>query len=186
LDSPEVVVGEGLDDIEREPVMLVMADSTFLGLVARQGELSSVLIFNTPAVVLTDDNAPNFPRVPLPPRLQGVPHETQANRKARLRAEGRAKALLFRYLVPEQKWELRAYRRITVIGQDGRTYRIYAWHGMNVRLVENGQETYTFCIVPKPEHRLPVFDLILAQKVLIETSLPDFFKLAVQRSYAPS
>lgn len=181
LSIDEHLVGGGLD-IERGDALLFMTDPNLLGLVARQEGRSSVVLHNPRGVVRLDPNAPALGPVNLPRRFLER-RETQAVRRKRFSVEQRAKALLFRYLTREQKWELRAHRRITVWGQDGREYRIYAWQGMNVKLVENGEETTSLCVVPKPEvTTLPVLDLILAQKIMLETEVGHFLETAVHRT----
>jgi hypothetical protein len=178
LEIPEHIVHGGLD-LERGDTFLVLADPNLLGLVVRQGGLSSVLIFNPPGVVRCDPNADDYPRPPPRPRILSC--QSRALRLAMARSERRAKALLFRYLAREQKWELRAYRRFTVVGQDGLTYRIYAWSGMNVRLVEGDKEVCSLCVVAKLENPVPTLDLMLAQKVLLENDISQFLKIAIRR-----
>jgi len=178
LEIPDLLVAAG-GEIERGDTILALTDPGFLGILVRQGDLSSILIFNSMGVLRLDPNADPgaYPRAPRRP----VFREPRVTRQQRFRSENRAKALLFRFLTREQKWELRAFRRVSVTGQDGRTYRIYAWQGMNVRLVEDEKETWTFCVVPKADTPLPVLDLILAQKVLLERNIEEFFKIAVRR-----
>ena len=183
LDIQEPVLGGGLD-IERGDTLLSLADPNLLGLVVRKGDLSSVLIFNVAGVVRADPNAPDFVRPPARPLRDVLPSAPlpRTVRRKKMQVEKRAKSLLFKYLAREQKWELRGHGRITVTGQDGRIYRIYAWQGMNVRLVEDDKETKSLCVVPKPEvTSLPVYDLILAQKVLLENDVDSFLKTAVIR-----
>lgn len=180
LEIPEFLVHGGMD-LERGDTFLALADPNTLGLVARQGECSSVLIFNPPAVARL---TPMVERgvFPVGPPARRIPPEPARVRQARLRIERRARALLFQYLAREQKWELRAHRRFTVVGQDGLTYRVYAWSGMNVRVFDGEKETQSLCVVPKPETPLPVFDLMLAQKVLLERHISKFMEMAVRRT----
>lgn len=174
LEIPEMLVGGGMD-IERGDALLVLAEPNLTGLLVRQGDLTSVIVFNPAGVIRVDPLAERLP----PPLL--FPQVPQALRQANLRIARRARALLFTYLVREQKWELRAHRRLTVTGQDGATYRIYAWQGMNVRLVEGNIETCSLCIVPDSEvTTLPVYDLMLAQKVLLETNITKFKEIAIR------
>lgn len=103
-------------------------------------------------------------------------------RSARLSAkvEKKAKALLHRYLRRDQRTELRAAKSFTVAGQDGRTYRIKEGTCQNVYLVEDGVETTQFCIIPE-DSRIPTYDLMLAQKVMIECDLALFLEKAKVR-----
>lgn len=181
LEIPEFLVGGGDYAIERGDALLVLTEPMCLGLVVRKGNLSSILVFNPRGVVRVDPLAERLPPPPLRRRWQPTP-ESRIQKRLRLQVERRAKALLFQFLSREQKWELRAYRRVTVLGQDGRVYRIYAWHGMNVRLVVGDKETHSLCVVPKPEvTTIPVLDLILAQKVLLENDVESFLATANTR-----
>ncbi len=90
--------------------------------------------------------------------------------RAMRKAEKRAKALLFRFLTREQKWSLRADNSFEVTGQDGRTYRIVCGeHGGSV--VWQGKKRYCF---HAKGVELPRFDLMLAQKLFVETRTEDF------------
>lgn len=90
--------------------------------------------------------------------------------KAQRKAEKKAKALLFRFLTKEQKWSLRADRSFNVVGQDGLTYRII--HGeFGGSVIWQGKKRYCF---HSKEVNLPHFDLMLAQKLYIETRTTDF------------
>jgi hypothetical protein len=94
------------------------------------------------------------------------------------RASMRARALLHSQLTKEQRWELRASKAFTIVGRDGKTYRITEGSASNVLLLEEGSAIRRFCVVAK-DLRLPVYDLMLAQKLLLETAPEDFHKLAV-------
>lgn len=95
-------------------------------------------------------------------------------------ANRKAKALLHSQLTREQRWQLRAEKAFTVVGQDGQTYLITEGSSSNVRLLENGEATLSFCIIAK-DLWLPVYDLMLAQKLMLEASPEEFHKLAVVR-----
>lgn len=110
-------------------------------------------------------------------------HQSQRGNKAakRLtrRANARAKTLLHKHLTKPQRWELRASKAFTVTGEDGRTYHVTEGTAGNVYLLEDGIPTYRFCIVP--DHTLtslPVYDLMLAQKVLLESNIRMFLGTA--------
>lgn len=90
--------------------------------------------------------------------------------KAHRKAEKKARALLFRYLTREQKWSLRASNGFEVVGQDGLTYRIVSEH-LGRSVVLRGHLSYCF---HAKEIELPRFDLMLAQKLYIETRTADF------------
>ena len=96
-------------------------------------------------------------------------------RRARLKAEQRAKALLHRYLTREQRQELRATKAFTMKGGDGRTYHVTTGSCANVFTEHEGQR-YRLCVVPK--EWLPTLDTMLAQKVMLETDPEAFLRLA--------
>lgn len=104
--------------------------------------------------------------------------EQQACWREKHANEGRALALLKRHLNEAQLQELEAFKGFHVVGADGRTYRIhYATHG-NIFSIEDGQPTTNFCIVASGETQIPVYDLMLAQKVLLESAPETFFSTA--------
>lgn len=113
-------------------------------------------------------------------RHQHMSHGVKKVRRAERKADMKAKALLHSQLTKEQRWQLRAEKAFTIVGRDGRTYLITEGATSNVRLIENGEEVRSFCVVAK-DLRLPVYDLMLAQKLLLETAPEDFHKLAVVR-----
>lgn len=174
-----------LPDENGQTVLVVATEPHFLGVVARDAEgRSGLLVFNVRGVVRVDTTdalpeglpvlARRSEQRPLFSRI-----ESRATRQDRFRAERKAKALLFRYLTREQKWELRAHNRVTVVGQDAQTYRIVAKYGMNVeRLDAAGERVETLCVVPKNREPLPVFDLVLAHKILLQNQIDEFMRVA--------
>lgn len=90
--------------------------------------------------------------------------------RAMRKAEKKAKDLLFRYLTREQKWSFRADHSFEVVGQDGLTYRIVCGE-LGGSVVWQGKKHY--CFHPK-DVELPRSDLMLAQKLYIETRTVDF------------
>lgn len=165
----------GMLDIDGE--MIVVTDPEFVGVVGRARSGSGAAIYNQKGVVRVDPTAPPLERQPMLGYFRRIFTLEKPFTNAALR---RAKALFFRYLSREQKWELRAHKRVTTIGQDGREYRIYAWQGGNVRLVEDGVETTTLCVVPNPAvtPKVPVHDLMLAHKLLLENAVGEFLSTA--------
>lgn len=109
---------------------------------------------------------------------------TKLLRRDRRRADARAKALLHRALSREQRWELRATKAFTVQGKDDKTYLITEGSTSNVKLLENGVQTHSLCVVAKGT-ALPVHDLMLAQKLLLEHNPEAFWGLAVVRDLRP-
>jgi hypothetical protein len=100
----------------------------------------------------------------------------KTRKRAAARASIKAKALLYHQLTREQKWELRATNGFTVTGGDGKRYRITKASTSNVKLVENGVDTQSLCVVFKDS--LPVYDLLLAQKFMLECDPDAFWKIA--------
>lgn len=97
-------------------------------------------------------------------------------------AKARAKKLLLYHLNPIQRAEMEARDEFFVQGQDGRTYLILPESHGNVFRVEDGRRTMNFCLVAKTA--IPVYDLMLMQKLLLEADIEAFFKTANQR-YLP-
>ncbi len=104
---------------------------------------------------------------------------SKKTRREAFRANRKAKALLHRFLSKEQRWELRASKAFRVIGQDGRTYLVTEGLAGNVRLVEGTEHLATLCVVPRYEvTSLPMYDLMLAQKILLESQTEKFLRTA--------
>ncbi len=101
----------------------------------------------------------------------------KVERQKRTRADKRAKALLYRFLSREQKWELRSQKSFTVSGGDNRVYRVTWGSCNNVKLLENGKPRYSLCLVSANGY-LPIADLLLAQKVLLEMDPDRFLRTA--------
>lgn len=93
-------------------------------------------------------------------RARGNKGRKREERKANVRA----KALLFRHLTREQKWDLRARRAFDVQGGDGRTYTLSADES-NITLDHDGRHL-SLCI--GPEGNLPSYDKMLVRKILAE------------------
>jgi hypothetical protein len=89
--------------------------------------------------------------------------------RPRTRAEKRAVALLRSWLTPEQEKQWRARGDFEVIGCDtGRRYRITYRKVMNVHQLEpGGHAVRQWCFAP--QGRLAVGDIMLAQKIALET-----------------
>jgi len=88
-------------------------------------------------------------------------------------AERRARDLLLRMLSPRQRkeFELHSYFSVNVPGR-GRFW-IFPWRSLNVVDPATGD-----CYCGVPEGRLPVYDLMLAQKLLLENDPQHFFCVA--------
>ncbi len=95
-----------------------------------------------------------------------------------LRAERRASVLLRRSLTAEQRRELRQRKAFHVTAADGRRYRIENGSAHNVVLVDADGDAIRYCIVFKDHEGLPNADLMLAQKLLLETNPAAFLRTA--------
>jgi hypothetical protein len=100
--------------------------------------------------------------------MAGLLHEYWRPRP-RTHAEKRAVALLLSWLTPEQEKQWKARGAFDVIGGDtGRRYRITYRAVMNVHELDpDGHAVKQWCFAP--EGRLAVGDVLLAQKIALET-----------------
>jgi hypothetical protein len=100
--------------------------------------------------------------------MAGLLHEYRRPR-ARTPAEKRAMALLRYWLTPEQERQWEARGAFEVIGSDtGTRYRITYRAVMNVHELDpDGHSVKQWCFAP--EGRLAVGDVLLAQKIALET-----------------
>jgi hypothetical protein len=103
----------------------------------------------------------------------------KARKKKAWMALVRSKALLYRYLTKEQKWSLRAEKSFWVKGKDGHKYEVRASGCNNVTRYEEGEPVYRFCVVAKYDFPIPVYDLLLGQKLMLETDTRTFLDTAV-------
>ena len=99
----------------------------------------------------------------------------------RVVAEGKAERLLLSTLTDRQRDEYERLKRFHVHTPDGRIYRILKGWAGNVKLVpteeaERGEILESLCI--HPTRRIPDCDNMLAQKLMIEHSEPDFRRIA--------
>lgn len=120
---------------------------------------------------------------------------SKAEKRRKRRADARAKALLCRHLADKQRRTLRGADFFDVTGSDGRRYRITKALSHNVVLLRGGIDEVashtplepgdvTFCVINDYEPLggwLPVYDLMLAQKLLLEVNAPEFLDTAVVR-----
>ena len=97
--------------------------------------------------------------------------------------EGRSLRLLRQWLSPSQRSQFAEESCFEVVGSDtGKRYRIYAGAATNVcELDESGRPTLGLCFLPMGE--LPIGDVMLSQKVALESS--ENRALAVAKSFVP-
>jgi hypothetical protein len=105
----------------------------------------------------------------------------EAEQTARQEAEVRAEALLLAHLTDQQRTDYLEKGYFDMPGERGRhTYRLWKGSAGNVkRLNARGTEVMSYCIHPR-EH-LPHSDVVLAQKLLLETAEAEFLRLANAR-----
>lgn len=93
---------------------------------------------------------------------------TGRERAEHRRVQKRARGLLMRHLTREQKWHLRAHGFFKVTAKDGGSYEIWQRGSGNLRTEWKGHKL-SLCVVPAAGHHVPVEDVMLYQKVLLET-----------------
>lgn len=92
--------------------------------------------------------------------------------------EHRAENLLREWLTPRQAEQYSCFRSFEVVGCDtGKRYRIHRARVMNVaELDADGEIARQWCVVP--EGGLPVEDIMLAQKIALESREVDTLAIA--------
>jgi hypothetical protein len=102
-------------------------------------------------------------------------HEEE--QRERKEAEAKAETLLLKALTPEQREDYRR-RKCFHLHTGGKRYRIErGWQG-NVKLVDDAErQLASYCIHPR-DHRIPVADNLLAQKLLLEADEQEFRRIA--------
>jgi hypothetical protein len=100
-------------------------------------------------------------------------------------AQERARQLLWEHLSEPQRAELDTTGTFVVVARSGRQYRITAATTFNVE-DERGND---YCIQFRTDRQcrgVPVEDLMLAQKVLLECDEAEFLRVANKRNAATS
>lgn len=85
----------------------------------------------------------------------------------------RSRELLKRHLTPEQAWMLEHEEYFTVKGKSGTTYEIRSMSSGNVW----SDDGFAYCAVLPG---CPTFDMMLAQKLVIEHNENEFLRVAVR------
>lgn len=91
-------------------------------------------------------------------------------------ANERARMLLYNCLSINQISDLEEDGFFTCKGSDGKTYRIENTPQHNVFLMHGDRKVKEFCIVTSSY--VPIFDLMLIQKFMIESNIEGFYKQA--------
>lgn len=99
----------------------------------------------------------------------------KARRREAVRANHQSRALLHRYLTPLQRQELRATGSFRMQDRDARTYTLSKTSNLTLG---SGEAVYTLCCHPVNSEELPFYDILLAQKIMIETDPEAFLRLA--------
>lgn len=113
------------------------------------------------------------------PRLVSEAQHERSQEEGLREAEAKAKALLLMCLTPTQQAEFAEHHYFTievdhkVSGLPTGAFRIAKGSSFNVTHVESGE---TFCVVA--QEKVPVYDQMLTQKLLLEQEPERFFKTA--------
>lgn len=116
----------------------------------------------------------DYPLEPLTPADQlaasYVPWRVQQEEE---RGVQRARVLLYQHLTIDQIIQVEEHKQFVCRGKDKKTYSIHALPMHNVFLLDaQGRRRMEFCLVTK--QRIPVYDLMLLQKFLLESD-PELF-----------
>jgi hypothetical protein len=113
---------------------------------------------------------------------QALAQTDNAHRSRRFAAGARAYDLLREHLDETQREQFERAGSFTVVAQSGRRYRIRAANTSNVRDETDGAN---YCLQFRSDPqclRIPLEDLMLAQKVLLECDEPQFLRIANKSS----
>jgi hypothetical protein len=126
-----------------------------------------------------------FAAVVLVIALRGAREPAQPNRARQSRhsaAGARAYDLLQDHLNEAQREQFESAGSFVVVAQSGRRYRIRAANTSNVRDETDGS---SYCVQFRSDPqclRIPLEDLMLAQKLLLECDEPQFLRIAIKSS----
>lgn len=98
--------------------------------------------------------------------------------KERKRARKRARKLLLSALDPWQRRQLKRKGYFHVSSSRGNVFRIAREVPFNVRLAGEAKPSRIYFCLEAEDPELPVEDVMLAQKLLLETNEGEFLKLA--------
>jgi hypothetical protein len=107
---------------------------------------------------------------------------SKSKKRAQRKATGKSRALLHRFLTRQQRIELRGLESFRVQGADG---LVYLLRSGAVYLLNGEKVIAGFCVVQKGHQYLPVYDLMLAHKLLLETNPKKFWAVANVRDLDP-
>jgi hypothetical protein len=117
--------------------------------------------------------------------LAALLHEFHGRPRPRTEADKRAMALLRSWLTPDQEKQWDARGAFEVIGcETGRRYRITYRAVMNVHQLDpDGHPVQQWCFAP--EGRLAIGDVLLAQKIALETMETKALGVANSQAFRP-
>ena len=90
------------------------------------------------------------------------------------RSQQRAKELFLSRLNDAERRRWAREQRLIVVGSSGRPYTLAPYESFNIR---SGNESYCLCVLG----RLPSYDKLLAQRLLIEADEKAFLAIANRR-----
>jgi hypothetical protein len=99
-------------------------------------------------------------------------------RKEYRKARKRAKKLLLKSLDERQRKTLRRKGYFEVWGSKGTEYRIASDFPFNVRLAGDAKPSKIYFCMEAEDPELPLEDVMLAQKLLLETDEGEFLRVA--------
>lgn len=115
-------------------------------------------------------------------RLEAEKRAVEAAQKAR-EAYERAEKLLLDALDKIQAEQYKKDKKITVQSKTGEIFELAsAWSGNAVEITPDGKRLARFCIHPREQ--IPIPDLLLAQKLMLETD-PESFRRIANRTPFP-
>jgi len=106
------------------------------------------------------------------------------SRKEQKWAQKRARRLLHGNLTPQQRRELKRKGYFHVWGSKGNVYRIASLFPFNVRLVGCAKRSRIYFCLEAEDPEVPVEDVMLAQKLLLESDEGEFLRTA-NMAYMP-
>lgn len=108
-----------------------------------------------------------------------APPPPSPNIREYLEGSERAMTLLMSWLTPEQKKDYQTYQHFTVIGcHTGTLYRIRALPSYGVEEMNGGYRRRSLCFVPSGQCGAFYGDIMLAQKIMLETNEHEALRVA--------
>jgi len=141
----------GVDLGDRDPTYFI--EHTCLSLAGREHDRNSIQIY-----------------------LDGIAVKKKADKKKEDAIKRRARKILFSLLDETQREEFKKKKSFHVLGKDGFTYLVTGRYQHNVFRIEDGRRTFEYCIITK--NHVPLYDQMLSQKLLLESSPQMFLNIS--------